>query len=224
MTEINLSLRNHIQKKYLNSKSFKKLSFNFKKVISEIHRDINNNQQTLNILNKNFKFNFSVNNLKKFNKFKTITVIGMGGSILGAEAIYGAFKNKIIKKKKIFFLNNLDQAKLISIKKKINFKKTLFIIISKSGNTIETLSNTFALNIIKNNSKNIIIISEKKNNNLYNLSKKFNLFFVEHRKNVGGRYSVLSEVGLIPALLMGVDIKKLRLNILDFLKNQDRKF
>ena len=66
----------------MNSKSFKKLSFNFKKVISEIHRDINNNQQTLNILNKNFKFNFSVNNLKKFNKFKTITVIGMGGSIL----------------------------------------------------------------------------------------------------------------------------------------------
>tara|TARA_B100000963_G_scaffold348376_1_gene355873 strand:- start:1842 stop:3065 length:1224 start_codon:yes stop_codon:yes gene_type:complete len=224
VTEINLSLRNHIQKKYLNSKSFKKLSFNFEQVISEIHRDINNNQQTLNILNKNFKFNFSANNLKKFNKFKTITVIGMGGSILGAEAIYGAFKNKIMKKKKIFFLNNLDQAKLISIKKKINLKKTLFIIISKSGNTIETLSNTFALNIIKNNSKNIIIISEKKNNNLYNLSKKFNLFFVEHRKNVGGRYSVLSEVGLIPALLMGVDIKKLRLNILDFLKNQNRKF
>ena len=89
--------------------------------------------------------------------------------------------------------------------------------ISKSGETIETISNLFALKILKKNSKNIIIISEKKNNFLYNLSKKINLFYIEHNPYVGGRYSVLGEVGLIPGFLMGIDIRKLRSSIKTFL-------
>lgn len=97
--------------------------------------------------------------------------------------------------------------------------------------SIETLSNTFLLNMISRNAKNIIIISEKKNNFLNNLSKKFNLFHIEHKKNIGGRYSVLSEVGIIPAYLMGVNIFKLRSNLLNcykkinklFIKNQTLK-
>ena len=84
----------------------------------------------------------------------------MGGSILGSEAIYYFLQSKI--KKKINFFDDLDISKITEFKKKQSLSKTLFIIISKSGNTIETLSNTFALNIMKKNSKNIIIISEKK--------------------------------------------------------------
>ena len=71
----------------------------------------------------------------------------------------------------------------------------------------------FSLNILKKNSKNIIIISEKKNNSLFSLSKKFNLFYIEHKNYIGGRYSVLSEVGIIPAYLMGLNIFKLRSKI-----------
>ena len=56
------------------------------------------------------------------------------------------------------------------------------------------------------------------------LSRKFNLFYVEHKKNIGGRYSVLSEVGIIPAYLMGADIFKLRFNIRKFLKNKENSF
>ena len=81
--------------------------------------------------------------------------------------------------------------------------------ISKSGNTIETLANFISLNIIKKNKKNIIIISERKNNILFSLSKKYNLFFIEHKKYLGEKYSVLSEVGLIPAFLMGLNTKRL---------------
>ena len=92
-------------------------------------------------------------------------------------------------KKKVYFFDDLDENKLISLKKKEYLPKILFIIISKSGNTIETLSNTFALNIIKKNSKNIILISERKNNVLFSLSKKLNLFYIEHNPNIGGRYS-----------------------------------
>ena len=77
---------------------------------------------------------------------------------------------------------------------------------------------------MKKNSKNIILISEKKNNLLFNMSKKLNLFYVEHKTNIGGRYSVLSEVGIIPAYLMGINIIKIRSRILDCLKNSNKLF
>ena len=78
----------------------------------------------------------------------------------------------------------------------------------------------FLLNILKKNQKILIIISEKKNNLLFSLSKKYNLFYVEHKKYIGGRYSVLSEVGIIPAYLMGLNIYKLRSKIQNFLKTK----
>ena len=102
--------------------------------------------------------------------------------------------------------------------------KTLFIVISKSGYTVETIANSFALNIFKKNSKNIILVSERNNNEIFLLSKKLNLYFVEHKKNIGGRYSVLSEVGMLPAYLMGLNISKLRSKILECLKEKNKKF
>ena len=219
MIKSNLFIKNNIQQKHLNNNSFRKLSKEFKKIILNINHDIKNTKKTLNVLNDKFKFNFKIKDLKKFKKFKTIAIIGMGGSILGTEAICGFLKIKI--KKKIYFFNNLDSNEISNFKKKENFKKVLFLIISKSGNTIETLSNTFALDIIKKNSKNIIIISEKKNSLLFSISKKFNLFYVEHKNHIGGRYSVLSEVGIIPAYLMGINILKLRSNNLKFLNGKE---
>ena len=219
MIKNSLFIKNNIQQKHLNNNSLKKLSKEFKKIILNINHDIKNTTKTLNVLNDKFKFNFKIKDFKKFKKFKTIAIIGMGGSILGAEAIHDFLKIKI--KKKIYFFDNLDLNKISNFKKKENLKKVLFLIISKSGNTIETLSNTFALDIIKKNSKNIIIISEKKNNLLFSISKKFNLFYVEHKNYIGGRYSVLSEVGAIPAYLMGINILKLRSNNLKFLNGKE---
>ncbi len=219
MIKKNLFYKNYIQKKYLNNNSLKKLSKEFKKIIFNINHDIENTKKTLNVLNEKFKFNFKIKDLKKFKKFKTIAVIGMGGSILGAEAIHGFLKMKI--KKKIYFFDNLNSNKITDFKKKRDLKKVLFLIISKSGSTIETLSNTFALDILKKNSKNIIIISEKKNNFLFLISKKFNLFYIEHKNYIGGRYSVLSEAGIIPAYLMGINILKLRSRNLEFLNGKE---
>ena len=219
MIKKNLFYKNYIQKKYLNNNSLKKLSKEFKKIIFNINHDIENTKKTLNVLNEKFKFNFKIKDLKKFKKFKTIAVIGMGGSILGAEAIHGFLKMKI--KKKIYFFDNLNSNKITDFKKKGDLKKVLFLIISKSGSTIETLSNTFALDIFKKNSKNIIIISEKKNNFLFLISKKFNLFYIEHKNYIGGRYSVLSEAGIIPAYLMGINILKLRSRNLEFLNGKE---
>ena len=222
MTKENLILKNNIQSSFKKNIMSKELQKNFKKIFLKTKEDVKDLNKTLNILDKNFKFNFKTKDLKKFKKFKTIALVGMGGSILGAEAIYQFLEKKI--KKKIYFFNDLNENKLINFKKKENSSKVLFIIVSKSGNTVETLSNIFLLNIIKKNSKNIILISEKKNNLLFSLSKKFNLFFIEHKKNVGGRYSVLSEVGIVPAYLLGINIYKLRAKILEIFKETNKSF
>ena len=140
----------------------------------------------------------------------------MGGSILGAESIYYFLQENL--KKKFFFFNDLNPKKISLVKKKVNLSKVLFIVISKSGTTVETLANFLSLNILKKSSKNILVISEKNNNLLYSITKRLNLNYIEHNENIGGRYSVLSEVGSVPAYLMGCNIKKLRSNILSFLK------
>ena len=163
------------------------------------------NLKLLFSFSKNYKYSFTQKIINKFNKFKNYNVIGMGGSILGAEAIYDFLNYKI--KKKFFFIDNL--------KKKLNIKKEknlVNIIISKSGNTLETICNSNI--IIKNNKKNIFII-ENNNNYLRNLAHKIKAEIVEHKNYIGGRYSVLSEAGMLPAELMGLQEKKFkRLNYL----------
>ena len=204
-----------------NKKKFQRKSVeNFNKLITNINKDISNSSKTLNILNRKFKFNFKIKDLKRFKKFKIVALIGMGGSILGAAAIYDFLKSKI--KKKLYFFDNLDQDSIREIKQNENLSKVLFLIISKSGNTIETLSNAFSLGVIKKNSKNIIVIAERKNNLLFSLTKKHNLFYIEHKKHVGGRYSVLSETGVVPAYLMGLNIEKLRSNLQKFLRGKNK--
>lgn len=155
-----ISTENEIFKEYLNKRIIKNFDQKYSAVIKNVNRDLNQSKKTLNILGKNFKLNFKFEDLKKFKKFKSIVILGMGGSILGSEAIYYFLKDRI--KKRVYFIDNIDSENILQLKKKLNYKKTLFIIISKSGNTIETFSNFLSFNVIKKNSKNIIIISEKK--------------------------------------------------------------
>ena len=166
----------------------------------------------LSSLSKNYKYSFNKKFLNKYSKFKNYKIIGMGGSILGAEAIYDFLNHKV--KKNFFFIDNLQNK--INLSKKE--KNLVNIIISKSGNTLETVLNSNI--IIKNNEKNIFI-TENNNNYLSNLANKIKAEIVEHKNYIGGRYSVLSEVGMLPAQLMGLDEKKFkRLNYLI----QNKKF
>ena len=222
MKKISILHKNNFLEKGLNNKKQSKLNNSFSKILDEINFNLENTKDTFHVLSKKFEFDFHLKDLKKFDKFKTVVVVGMGGSILGSNAIYDFMKHKV--KKKFIFFDNLDYEKLLNFKKKNNINKNLFIIISKSGNTIETLANFIALNIIKKNAKNIIIISENKDNSLLSISKKYNLHYVKHKNFLGGRYSVLSEVGIIPAYLMGVNIKKLRNNLENYLKTNKMNF
>ena len=154
--------KNNIQKKYLNLKFNKKLNKKYSDILDNIVINLDTTKNTFHSLSNKFRFNFKTKDLYKFKKFKTVVIIGMGGSILGSEALYYFLKEKI--KKKFLFFNDINEDKLKKLKTTQDLKKILFIVISKSGNTIETLSNFFSLQIIKKKSKNIIIISEKSNN------------------------------------------------------------
>ncbi len=206
--------------KNIGSKSTKEKKY-FKKFVQirkKIIKNLDTVKDTLHVLSEKLKLDFKVKDLKKFNVFKNVVIIGMGGSVLGSEAIHQFLKIKI--KKKIYFLNDINIEQLEKVRNKINLKQTLFIIISKSGSTVETISNFLSLNIIKKNAKNIILISEKGNNFIYNLSVKFNLYHIDHKKYIGGRYSVLSEVGIVPSYFMGINISELRKNLRNYFKNK----
>jgi len=217
----NLIINNLINDSSTDYSLKKKLLKKFNLVKKSILKNLDDKKNFYNVFNENFELDFKIKDLKKFKKFQNITIIGMGGSILGSEAIYEFLSNII--KKKLYFFDNIDSEKLSNFKKKVDFRKTLFLIVSKSGNTIETLSNLFLLKILKKDAKNIIIISEKKNNFLYLLSKSNNLFFIEHKKFIGGRYSVLSEVSLVPAYLMGLNISNFRKNLRKYLVDKKNR-
>ncbi len=187
----NIEFKNFQKQK--NNNRIKKI---FKGLISSY---LSKNNQLLLSLSKKYKFKFSFQKMKKYKKFKNIRVFGMGGSIHGAEAIYFFLNKKI--KKKFKFINNIN----LSTKKDLDNKK-LNIIISKSGNTLETITNLSSEKV----KKNCLFISENKPSYLHNLALKLRCEIIEHNNFIGGRYSVLSETGMLPAFFMGLDPNKFK--------------
>ena len=147
---------------------------------------------------KNYRYGYDKKLVQKYKNIKNINIIGMGGSSLGTKAIYNFLNHKI--KKKVEFSEN------INLKKK-NKNRKLNIIISKSGNTLETVVNFHSK--FNNKDKNIFI-TEKTNNYLQKLANKLKSDVIEHKNFIGGRFSVLSEVGMLPAQLMGLNESKFK--------------
>ena len=201
---------------HLNSKKFKKNLNKTQNIFQSLKKDFKGLKiPILNSYQKDYVFDFTQNLINKFSKFDNIVIVGMGGSILGTKSIYSFLKKKI--KKNIFFLDNLDIN--LNFKKIKNLKKACFIIVSKSGNTIETISNLsliFSKSLFQNK---MIIITEIKINALMNIASKFNAEVIEHRDFLSGRYSVLSEVGMLPAALMKLNITKFR-NLENLINNK----
>ena len=192
-----------------NFQIYKKNLSKTKKIFRSLKVDINNFEiPTLFCHEKDYAHDFRNELIKNFSKYKNIVVVGMGGSILGTKSIYSFFKTKV--KKKIFFLDNLDENLHNQFLKIKNSKNTCFIIISKSGNTIETIAN-FGILYSRFKLKNkLIFITENEDNFLSNLASKLDAEIIQHPNFIGGRYSVLSEVGMFPAALMGLNFNKFK--------------
>ena len=188
------------------------------KVYKNFLVDLKNNKiPLLQSFEKKYDFDFTKKMIKKFTKYKNIFIIGMGGSVLGSKAIHSFFREKI--KKKIFFFDNLDPHQSQEFIKNKNLKSTCFVIISKSGNTLEAILNLGLILSKKKTNKNIVIITTAQNSNLMYVAKKYNIQTIEHKNFIGGRYSVLSETGMFPAELMGLNSKKFK-NLNKLLKNK----
>jgi glucose-6-phosphate isomerase len=180
-------------------KNFKEKKKN-SKLAKKLYSLLKNKNEVLKSLSKNYNDSFDEKFLNKYKKNNDFRVIGMGGSTLGTQTIFQFLNEKI--KKKFSFIDNLTNENKNKIKnKKVN------LIISKSGNTIETVVNT---NLLVNRNDTNIFITENKKSSLHRLAEKLKSDIIHHNNFIGGRYSVLSEVGMLPAELMGLNSKKFR--------------
>jgi glucose-6-phosphate isomerase len=202
-----------------NSIKYRKNLKKTRKAFSSLILDLKSSRiPVLESYKKEYSYSFSNALIKKFYNCNKIIIIGMGGSILGTKSIYSFLKKKI--KKKVFFFDNLDSNLYSKFKKIKNLKSSCFVVVSKSGNTLETITN---LNILSSRSifrKKLVIITEIKNNSLTEIASKYNAEIIEHKDFIGGRYSVLSETGMFPAALMGLKIKKFK-NLEALVKNKN---
>ena len=161
--------------------------------------------------------------------FKKIYVLGIGGSSLGAKTLlYLIFQDKVE------ILENIDSFTLKHIFDNIDLNNSAFLTISKSGKTIECISQTLIL--LKKFEdklgreaigKHFFFLTEDKDSPLTQLSKEFGVKTLEHHKTIGGRFSYLSNVGLIPACIAGLDIEEIRngaKDVLDYILNNEDNF
>lgn len=145
---------------------------------------------------------------------KDVVVIGIGGSSLGTKAIDAILEHKKTSAINIHFLENGDPICIDKILKNIKKESTIFIIISKSGTTIETTSifkyvlSKYDIKLDSKDSKKLIAITDE-DSPLWNFAKKYDIAKFCIPANVGGRFSVLSAVGLVPLAILGYDIKKI---------------
>ena len=163
----------------------------------------------------------------RFKSASDIVFLGTGGSSLGGQALaqlvdfavpgLGVLRDK----PRVHFLDNLDPLTFEAVLKRLPLKTTQFVAISKSGGTGETLVQTIAaIEALKKAGRgkkiaeHFIGLSEPKHsgkrNGLRELLESFDCFLLDHDTGVGGRYSVLSNVGLLPALALGLDVKAIR--------------
>jgi len=201
------------------------LSTNIKNLNKEII-NICNNLPALDIVKDNNLLEYTIKQTENFKKNKeNYVVFGTGGSNLGARALINIC---IDQPKNIYFFDNIDplffQNKIINL----NIKTTGFIVISKSGTTPETLSQFGSVinlanqkNTLESLYSNTLIITEFKDSPLYNIAKKNDCLLVEHKKDIGGRFSIFSNVGMIPAIIAGLDVRKIHKGALNIINLND---
>ena len=201
------------------SKKNIKLPKNNNEYINNIH-EILLNLPSLNIVKDEIKLNKIIEKTKNFAKNKKDFIIfGTGGSNLGSKALInikqGNHKNNIV------FYDNIDPIFFKNSIEKIDLTRAGIIVISKSGSTPETLSQfgslveifeqRFSLKILY---ENCLIITEDKKSPLADIANNNKCIFMNHENDIGGRYSIFSSVGMVPAIIAGLDVKKIHLGAL----------
>ncbi len=142
-------------------------------------------------------------------QYEQIVIVGIGGSSLGIKAIESMLKLYTKDVKEILYLENLDPIVVLDTIQKIDIEKACFFIISKSGGTIETISLFKKLiehfDIDLQTAQNVFVITDE-GSHLSCFAKEHDLKEFNIPANVGGRFSVLSAVGVVPLTFAGYDM------------------
>ena len=198
--------------------NIKELNFKIKNVC--------NNLPALNIVKNSELLNLTIEKTESFKQDKKkFVVFGTGGSNLGARALINILVDQ---PDNILFFDNIDPLFFQSQILKLDFATTGFIVISKSGTTPETLSQLGTIvnianekNILNTLHNNMMVITEFKDSALFNIAKKNNCLLLEHQDDIGGRYSVFSNVGMVPAIIAGLNVKKIHEGVVKLLNKND---
>jgi len=185
---------------------------------SDIFTALKEEKKTIGYYDLPFQDISEIEEYSKTVKQKNIAIIGIGGSTLGTYAIYNFLIRSNNYDKKLYFFESTDPIDINSRIEKFNLEDTLFIVISKSGTTIETISVfKYLCSKVKIDKSNCITITET-DSKLNTFSKANDIRTFPIDKNVGGRFSVFSNVGLIPLAILGVNIEQLLLGCKDIYK------
>jgi glucose-6-phosphate isomerase len=166
------------------------------------------------------------------NRFSTVVVCGMGGSSLSGKMLTALALNPLTQnsgKVRLAFLDNIDPASMDMLLASIDFAATLFIVISKSGGTVETLTHMSMLWSAAENklgrdiaSTHFLVITEPHDNPLRRFAAPRNIRALDHDPDIGGRYAALTVVGLLPACIAGLNIRAIRKGAADVIGNTFR--
>ena len=187
----------------------------FKKQEINLSKDFIDYVQSLplfNYIDSAFSADLYTQALNKFSGFDSIIHLGTGGSSLGPQALYSIAPTN---KKNFNFFDNIDP---ITFKERLNsvdFSKTGILVASKSGNTAETLIQLATIKKIYDDHRlnirdNLVIITQTDGNALDTFAKNNEIVVVPHHNQIGGRFAVFAEVGILPGILMGLDMTAFR--------------
>lgn len=168
-------------------------------------------------LQQEFDTSVYTNVLQKFEKFQHIIHLGTGGSSLGIQSLNHALRNA---KVKFDFFDNIDPILFVEKLSELDLSKSGVLVVSKSGNTAETLVQlaTVASFFKKQNldlNKHLAVICQTDDNALHEYSKLNKLPIIAHNPNIGGRFAVFAEVGILPGLIAGFDMQSFQKGGLD---------
>ncbi|MEJ5172364.1 MAG: glucose-6-phosphate isomerase [Hydrogenothermaceae bacterium] len=193
----------------------------YRHIISDLHEEIYNRRD------KDFYFmNLPFHDTSKIKEtakkvrenFDYFVVIGIGGSALGNQTVQDAVNGLDYNLKnfpKFYILDNVDPEKFALVIDKIDVRKTMFNVITKSGSTVETVANfLIILDMIKtvigdNWKRHIVITTDPEKGFLRKFADQEGIESFDIPPNLGGRFSVLSNVGLLSSAVCGIDIDDL---------------
>lgn len=153
--------------------------------------------------------------------FDDVVVLGTGGSSLGGRALYNmasvGFDNGDRRGPNLHIVTNIDPYSFRALLQSLDMRRTGFIAISKSGGTAETILQTMTVlpmleRLLEPRAigRAMTIVTEPKDNPMRRIARRYALPVLDHDEAVGGRYSVLTAVGMLPSLIAGLDAEAVR--------------